>query len=128
MPVPRAGAAARIVAAQGVFGAALLAFAASRSLVLATACMVVLGLAVAVQLASTNVFLQVVSPPELRGRVLAIYLWLFVGVSPIGGFLAGWVAERVGAEATAAAAALACLVGAAVGALRLHRAAAAGTT
>ena len=123
-----AGAAARIVAAQGVFGAALLAFAASRTLVLATACMVVLGLAVAVQLASTNVFLQVVSPPELRGRVLAIYLWLFVGVSPIGGFLAGWVAERVGAEATAAAAALACLVGAAVGALRLHRAAAAGTT
>ena len=123
-----AGAGARLVAAQATLGLAFLAFATSRHLAFAAVCMVAMGLAVSLQLSTTNAFLQLAAPPELRGRVLALYIWLFVGASPIGGFSAGWVAERFGAEATAAGAAVACLAGAAAGAMTLRRARGAGST
>jgi predicted MFS family arabinose efflux permease len=123
-----AGAGARLVAAQATLGLAFLALATSRHLAFAAVCIVAMGLAVSLQLSTTNAFLQLAAPPELRGRVLALYIWLFVGASPIGGFSAGWVAERLGAEATAAGAAVACLAGAAAGAMMLRRARGAGST
>jgi len=107
-------AAARTLAAQATLGAALIALGAARSVTVGTGVMVLIGFAVAVQLSTTNAFLQTSAPPELRGRVMSIYSWIFVGLSPFGGLTAGWVAERVGAPVTAAGAGAICLAAAAV--------------
>jgi MFS family permease len=101
-----------VLAAQGALGAGLIALAATRTLPVATLCLVAIGLAVAVQLATTNALLQTSSPPELRGRVMSLYMWLFVGASPLGGLAAGWLAEQVGAPATAALAGAGCALSA----------------
>ena len=97
---------------QGALGIGLMALAGTRWLPLASAWMVMIGLGVAVQLSTTNGFLQTTAPPHMRGRVVSLYIWLFSGLSPIGGFVAGWVAEHAGAPWTAAGAGLACLVSA----------------
>ncbi|MBZ5588421.1 MAG: MFS transporter [Acidobacteriia bacterium] len=101
-----------IAVGQGALGIGLMALAGTRWLPLASAWMVMIGLGVAVQLSTTNGFLQTTAPPHMRGRVVSLYIWLFSGLSPIGGFVAGWVAEHAGAPWTAAGAGLACLVSA----------------
>jgi MFS family permease len=41
-------------------------------------------------------------PDQLRGRVMSIYSMLFLGMSPLGSLLAGWLADRIGAPVTVA--------------------------
>ena len=43
-----------------------------------------------------NSTLQLNSAPELRGRVMALYTVVFIGSTPIGGPIAGWVGEHLG--------------------------------
>jgi MFS family permease len=112
------GARGRALAAQATLGVGLMAFGAARHLGLATGVLVVVGFAVAVQLSTTNGFLQTTAPPELRGRVISLYFWIFVGLSPIGGLAAGLVAERLGAPWTAVGAGTLCLLAATVAWLR----------
>ncbi len=40
--------------------------------------------------------LQLHSIPVMRGRVMALYTILFLGSTPIGGPVAGWIAEAFG--------------------------------
>jgi MFS family permease len=109
------GGTARIIgAAQAALGLGMVLLGASRHLVASGACMVLVGAAVAVQLTTTNAFLQVNAPPGLRGRVMSLYAWLFSGLAPIGGLSAGWAAGHVGAPWTAAGAGTLCLASAAV--------------
>ena len=103
-----------MAAGQSSLGFGLIALACTRNLPLAAAWMVMIGLGVAIQLSTTNGFLQTTAPPQMRGRVVSLYIWLFSGLSPIGGFIAGWVAERAGAPWTAAGAGAACVVSAAL--------------
>jgi MFS family permease len=65
------------------------------------------------QMACTNTLIQTMVPDHLRGRVMALYSVMFMGMAPFGAFLAGALAERIGAPATVAIGALSC-VGAAV--------------
>ena len=46
---------------------------------------------------ATNSFVQLGAEPQLRGRVMALYFTCFLGGTPIGSPLIGWVAERWGA-------------------------------
>lgn len=110
----------RALIAQATLGAGLVALGSVRHLAAATAVMLVIGLAVAVQLSTTNGFLQTTAPPEMRGRVISIYIWIFVGLSPIGGLIAGMAAEHAGAPRTAAGAGVICLASAAVTGLRVR--------
>ena len=103
-----------VAVGQGSLGVGLIALACTRSLALAATWMVMIGLGVALQLSTTNGFLQTTAPPHMRGRVVSLYLWLFSGLSPIGGFVAGWVAEHAGAPWTAAGAGVACGLSAAL--------------
>jgi predicted MFS family arabinose efflux permease len=43
-----------------------------------------------------NATLQLSSAPDLRGRVMALYTVVFLGSTPIGGPIAGWVGEHLG--------------------------------
>jgi MFS family permease len=102
-----------MAAGQGALGLGLVALAFTRNLAVASVWMVVIGLGVAIQLSTTNGFLQTTAPPHMRGRVVSLYIWLFSGLSPIGGFAAGWIAEHAGAPWTAAGAGTACALAAA---------------
>ena len=47
-------------------------------------------------LAASNTILQTIVSDEMRGRVMALFAVVFVGSTPIGGPLVGWIAERFG--------------------------------
>jgi MFS family permease len=74
-------------------------------------------------MARGNATLQLASAPEMRGRVMALWLVAFLGTTPLGGPVAGWVSSTFGARWGLVLGAAACFVAAAVGALSLRRAA-----
>ena len=52
-----------------------------------------LGAAAVTFAAAINSTLQLVVTPEMRGRVMALYTVVFLGSTPIGGPLVGWISE-----------------------------------
>jgi MFS family permease len=56
--------------------------------------------------------IQVMVPDALRGRVMAVYSMMFMGMAPIGALLGGALADRLGAQTTVAIGGLASVVGA----------------
>jgi predicted MFS family arabinose efflux permease len=85
-----------IAAAMGLLGASLIAFSFSRSFVVSMGLLVLTGAAMIAQLASSNTLLQLLAPPELRGRVVGFFMLAFMGMAPLGSLLAGVVARRAG--------------------------------
>lgn len=65
------------------------------------------GLASLTVMTSANVTVQLSTEPQMRGRVMALYMMLFMGGTPIGAPLIGWVGEVFGARATLAVGAMA---------------------
>jgi MFS family permease len=101
------------------FGAGLILFSLSRTFWLSAALLVPVGFFMMVQMASSNTLIQTMVPDHLRGRVMAVYSMMFMGMAPLGSLLAGVLAGRLGAPATVAAGGAVCIVGAAIFALRL---------
>jgi MFS family permease len=96
---------------QGTLGAGLIAFALTPDIRICTLWMIIIGMSVAVQLSSTNAYLQTNSPAHLRGRVMSLYIWMFTGLAPIGSLIAGFMAEHLGVITTAIISGSICLVG-----------------
>jgi MFS family permease len=63
---------------------------------LAAALLLCLGLTMLINGALANGMLQSVVPDELRGRVMATYVFVYVGFTPIGSFIAGAISDFVG--------------------------------
>lgn len=82
-----------------VFGFGLVALALSRSFVISLLLMGVLGISVIAMAATTNTYIQLTVPDELRGRVSSVYTTVFAGSTPIGGLFAGSIASAAGAPA-----------------------------
>lgn len=80
-----------------LFGMTLIAFGTSRTLWLSVAILVPLGASMMVQMSSSNTLIQSMVPDELRGRVMAAYTMMFMGMGPLGALAGGTVADRVGA-------------------------------
>jgi len=95
-------------AAIGFGGLALLA-AGMPSLALEVAVLAPLGAASVTLAASINSALQLAAEPQMRGRVMALYSVVFLGTTPIGGPLAGWLSETVDPRAALVMAGLAAL-------------------
>jgi len=108
-----------VATAAAAFGIALMCFSLSRSLWLSALLLVPVGASMIVQMASSNTLIQAMVPDALRGRVMAVYSMMFMGMAPFGSLFAGWVAERIGAPATVAGGGLVCLVAAGIFSLRL---------
>ena len=70
-------------------------------------------------MASSNTLIQSMVPDALRGRVMAVYSMMFVGLGPIGALIAGALAHRIGAPLTVAAGGALTILGAIAFALRL---------
>jgi MFS family permease len=97
-----------IMLATLLFGASLIAFAASRTLWLSLILLPFVGAGFMVQMAATNTILQTLVDDRFRGRVMAFYTMAFLGTAPIGSLLAGVLADRFGAPATIALGGTAC--------------------
>ncbi len=81
-----------------VYAGLIMLFALMRSVHLAAAALLFLGLAMLINGALSNGIIQSVVPDELRGRVVATYIFVYVGFPPIGSFLAGLLADYIGVE------------------------------
>jgi MFS family permease len=79
-----------------IAGAGLVLFSFSSSLWLALPALYFVGLGLMLTAASTNTVLQSIVPDELRGRVASLYVMSFIGMSPLGALVSGWIAERIG--------------------------------
>jgi len=97
----------------GGFGVSLIVFAASQMFWLSLILLLPVGFTMMVQMASTNTLLQSMVADQMRGRVVALYTMMFMGVAPFGAFFAGALAHRIGAPWTVAIGGAACIAGAA---------------
>jgi len=103
----------------GGFGVSLILFSFSRNFWLSTALLVPVGFCMMLEMSSSNTLIQAMVPDELRGRVMAVYSMMFMGMAPFGALMAGALADRVGAAVTVALGAIACVGGAILFGMRL---------
>jgi MFS family permease len=85
------------VVATAVLGVASIAIGASSSLLVAFLVAVPLGIGGAGFIACSNAIVQPRTPPPMRGRVLALQSTAFLGSTPIGAPITGWVGDHIGA-------------------------------
>ncbi len=105
---------ATLTAAGFVFPVLLIAFAFARSYPLAILLLVAVGFAFVLQNAPANSLLQSLVPDALRGRVMAIYVSLFLGMMRLGSLLVGFLAAALSAPVALAICAGASLAAGAV--------------
>ncbi len=103
-----------------LLGVSGLALAWAPSLAVALIVAVPLGIGGAGMVAAVNGITQVESPSTMRGRMLALVAVAFLGSTPVGAPVTGWVADQIGAEWSLAYGSIIALVGAAVGALTMR--------
>lgn len=104
-----------IVGAAAAFGLAL-ALAGSMPTMGAFAIVLpVVGIAAQTLMTSANGYVQLSTAPEMRGRVMALYMAIFLGGTPVGAPLVGWVADTCGPRWAIAVGAASGLVAAGVG-------------
>jgi MFS family permease len=111
-----------LVGAAAVFGLLALVASAAPSLALAAVAVVPLGAATVTLAASINSGLQLASEPSMRGRVMALYSVVFLGSTPIGAPLTGWLSDAVDPRAALVMAGASGIVGAALARVAFDRA------
>ncbi|MFZ0169551.1 MAG: MFS transporter [Candidatus Dormiibacterota bacterium] len=99
----------------GVFGTFLALTGQTDGLFQAMVLLTMAGMGMIVYSAMSNSVIQTFTPASLRGRVMSLYLWVFLGTSPIGSLLFGAIEQawgsRVALALGGAAAVLAALGG-----------------
>ncbi len=108
-----------IVFSTAIFGIGLILFSFSRFFILSLVLMVVVGLGMMLQMASSNTILQTVAEDDKRGRVMSFYTMAFMGTAPFGSLMLGGLANAMGAPFAIAVAGVSCIVGAVLFSLKL---------
>jgi len=103
------------------FGASLAVFAMSHMFWVSVILLLPVGYCMMLQMACSNTLIQVMVPDALRGRVMAVYSMMFMGMAPIGALLGGALADRLGAQVTVAIGGIASIAGAGWFALHLPK-------
>jgi len=80
-----------------LFSLALIGLSLSRWYWLSLLILPIAGWAMVTQNITVNTLLQTASPDHLRGRVMSFYTITFMGMTPFGNFLAGSIAQLLGA-------------------------------
>jgi MFS family permease len=93
-------------------GVALMLVGVSNIYWLSLIFMACLGFGIIVTAASVNMMLQTLVDEDKRGRIISFYAMAFLGMAPVGGLIAGSLAGKLGAPATAMIEGACCLVGA----------------
>jgi MFS family permease len=69
------------------------------------------GLSALTMITAANTYVQLAVDPQIRGRVMALYMAIFMGGTPLGAPILGWVAEEFGGRWTLIGGGLLTLVG-----------------
>ena len=83
-----------------------------------------LGLSALTMITAANSFMQLHTAPGMRGRVMALYMMIFMGGTPLGAPIIGWVGETFGARWTLVLGGVLTIAGVAASSLlylRAHR-------
>ncbi|WP_328394090.1 MFS transporter [Nocardia sp. NBC_00416] len=101
------------------FGIALAATAVAPNLITACAALSATGGAAFCFVTLASTALQLHSDPAYRGRVMALWVFVFLGTTPIGSLVTGWIINLAGPRAALLVGAAACLAAASLAA-RVH--------
>lgn len=102
------------------FGVGLILFSLSRNFWLSLALLPLVGSGFMLPMSAANTLLQTLTPDQLRGRVMSLFLMMFMGTPPIASLLSGSLASHIGAPLTVALTGVACLVSAVWFSFRMH--------
>src|SRR5207302_4039237 len=94
------------------FGVSLFLFSWSRHFWLSVALLLPVGFSMMLEMSSSNTLIQAMVPDHLRGRVMAMYSMMFMGMAPFGALIGGALADRLGAPVPVSIGAVACIGGA----------------
>ena len=76
-----------------------------------------LGFSALTMITAANAYMQLHTDPGMRGRVMALYMMIFIGGTPLGSPIIGWIGEAAGARWTLILGGLATAVGVSVAGL-----------
>jgi MFS family permease len=103
------------------FGVGMLCVALAPTLAIGFVAMAVTGFAAICFMATGNATLQLEATPSMRGRVLSLWAVGFMGSTPVGGPLVGWIVQVAGARSGLAVGGVSCLVAAAIGLVAMRK-------
>ncbi len=95
----------------GLLGAGLIFFGVSRNFWLSLAALAICGFGLLQQMTASNTIIQTIVDEDKRGRVMSYSTLALVGMAPIGAFLAGTLANGIGAARTVMVSGACCLAG-----------------
>lgn len=101
------------------FGVSLIAFSLSTSFWLSAFLLIPVGFCMMIQMASSNTLIQSLVSDNFRGRVMAVYSMMFMGMAPLGALIAGAIADKFGAPITVTIGGAVCIFGGIAFGLRL---------
>jgi predicted MFS family arabinose efflux permease len=93
-------------------GVSLMVFGESKLLWLSLTAIMLTGFGIILVAMGTSMILQTIVADEKRGRVMSFFTVAFLGMSPLGSFVAGALAHKIGAGHTLFAGGVSCAVGA----------------
>ena len=91
-----------IMLSAAIFGVTLFALSFMPTYASYAAFLPICGLVALTTMISANSYVQVTTDPALRGRVMGLYLLIFLGGTPIGSPLIGWLSDAIGIRHTVA--------------------------
>ena len=94
-----------------ILGLGLIGFALSRVLPMSLFTMLFVGFGTIIQIAAGNTVLQTILEEDKRGRVMSLYTMSFLGMTPFGNLLGGFLANHIGASNTLIIDGIACMLG-----------------
>ena len=101
-----------IVSSMCIFSVGVIVFSLSRTLWFSMIMMTLIGFGLMVLIVSLNTLLQTIVDDGKRGRVMSLYSMSFLGMAPLGSFLAGASAHHIGAPLTVRLCGVFCLLAA----------------
>lgn len=102
------------------FGIGLILFSFSRNFWVSLAILPLVGSGFMLPMSAANTLLQTLTPSQLRGRVMSLFLMMFMGTPPIASLLSGSLAPHLGAPLTVGLTGGCCLLSAVWFMLRMH--------
>jgi len=110
-----------LIAAAVFFGFSMVAVAISPTLPVAMIAMFLVGASSINFNSIGNVTLQLESLPQMRGRVMSLWTMAFLGSTPIGGPIIGWIGEHFGPRYGLGVGAVAAFIAAGIGMVTLRK-------
>jgi MFS family permease len=92
------------------FSIALFIFSLSKIFIVSLFVIMFGGWGMVSYLAAANSYIQVSVPDELRGRVMSVYSFVFIGTVPIGNAIVGMIADKAGTTNAVTGAGIICII------------------